>query len=143
MTHDNSYPVATKAMNLGLKKIYNSGQIVMGTALSPLTVTETILLTSTALDHDVSNQSESNLRKYRLIEEFARKHGTYFYPAGHGIAHQIMIDEGRATLPEPKSAKWNTLTAGFKATLGQGRFVSPVIRIRPSTAVLDASVHPW
>ncbi|EGR45316.1 homoaconitase-like protein [Trichoderma reesei QM6a] len=78
MTHDNSYPVATKAMNLGLKKIYNSGQIVM------------------ALDHDVSNQSESNLRKYRLIEEFARKHGTYFYPAGHGIAHQIMIDEGHA-----------------------------------------------
>ncbi|KAL6876785.1 homoaconitase-like protein [Trichoderma novae-zelandiae] len=78
MTHDNSYPVATKAMNLGLKKIYDRGQIVM------------------ALDHDISNKSESNLRKYQLIEEFARKHGTYFYPAGTGIAHQIMIDEGHA-----------------------------------------------
>ena len=31
MTHDNSYPVATKAMNLGLTKIHNTDQIVMST----------------------------------------------------------------------------------------------------------------
>jgi hypothetical protein len=31
MTHDNSYPVATKAMNLGLTKIHDNRQIVMGT----------------------------------------------------------------------------------------------------------------
>lgn len=142
MTHDNSYPVATKAMNLGLKKIYNSGQIVMGMLSTLLAITRASTLTSIALDHDVSNQSESNLRKYRLIEEFARKHGTYFYPAGHGIAHQIMIDEGRVTSLEPQSVSWSMLTAGFKAMLGQGRFVSPVIRIRPSTAVLDALAPP-
>ncbi|KAK8920139.1 Homoaconitase, mitochondrial [Metarhizium anisopliae] len=78
MTHDNSYPVATKAMNLGLTKIHDGSQIVM------------------ALDHDVQNKSESNRRKYALIEEFARKHGTFFYPAGFGIGHQVMIDEGHA-----------------------------------------------
>ncbi|RYP46780.1 hypothetical protein DL768_007069 [Monosporascus sp. mg162] len=78
MTHDNSYPVATKAMNLGLTKIHDNRQIVM------------------ALDHDVQNQSESNRRKYQLIEEFARKHETFFYPAGFGIGHQVMIDEGHA-----------------------------------------------
>ncbi|RYP59762.1 hypothetical protein DL770_010145 [Monosporascus sp. CRB-9-2] len=78
MTHDNSYPVATKAMNLGLTKMHDNRQIVM------------------ALDHDVSNKSESNRRKYQLIEEFARKHGTSFYPAGFGIGHQVMIDEGHA-----------------------------------------------
>jgi homoaconitate hydratase len=48
------------------------------------------------LDHDVQNKSESNLRKYRLIEEFARKHGTDFHGAGKGIGHQIMIEEGYA-----------------------------------------------
>ncbi|RSL94934.1 hypothetical protein BHE90_012900 [Fusarium euwallaceae] len=47
----------------------------------------------TKLDHDVQNNSESNLRKYRLIEEFANKHGIDFYPAKHGIGHQIMIEE--------------------------------------------------
>ncbi|KAI1300585.1 homoaconitase-like protein [Xylaria venustula] len=78
MSHDNSYPIATKAMNLGLKKIRNSRQIVM------------------ALDHDVQNQSEANQKKYQLIEEFARKNETYFYPAGFGIGHQVMIDQGHA-----------------------------------------------
>lgn len=32
----------------------------------------------------------------RQIEEFAAKHGTAFYPAGRGIGHQIMIEEGYA-----------------------------------------------
>lgn len=48
------------------------------------------------LDHDVQNQSPSNLKKYRQIEEFAAKQGIEFYPAGHGIGHQIMIEEGYA-----------------------------------------------
>ncbi|KAK3326604.1 hypothetical protein B0H66DRAFT_165875 [Apodospora peruviana] len=78
MTHDNSWPVAMKFMSIGASKIYDNRQVVM------------------TLDHDVSNKSESNLRKYKNIEEFARKHGVDFYPAGRGIGHQIMVEEGYA-----------------------------------------------
>lgn len=31
-----------------------------------------------------------------MIEEFARKHGVDFYPAGRGIGHQILVEEGYA-----------------------------------------------
>lgn len=48
------------------------------------------------LDHDVQNKSEKNLTKYRQIEEFAKKQGVDFYPAGRGIGHQIMVEEGYA-----------------------------------------------
>jgi len=66
MTHDNSWPVATKFMSIGASKIYNRRQIII------------------TLDHDVQNRSESNQRKYRQIEEFAKKQGVDFYPAGRG-----------------------------------------------------------
>lgn len=49
-----------------------------------------------ALDHDVQNKSEKNLEKYRKIEQFAKEHNVDFYPAGRGIGHQIMIEEGYA-----------------------------------------------
>lgn len=78
MTHDNSWPVAMKFMSIGGTKIHDNRQVVM------------------TLDHDVQNKSESNLKKYRQIEEFARKHGVDFYPAGRGIGHQIMVEEGYA-----------------------------------------------
>ncbi|KAK0635817.1 hypothetical protein B0T17DRAFT_612634 [Bombardia bombarda] len=78
MTHDNSWPVAMKFMSIGASKIHNNKQVVM------------------TLDHDVQNKSESNLKKYRQIEEFAQKHGVDFYPAGRGIGHQIMVEEGYA-----------------------------------------------
>ncbi|KAI4121200.1 MAG: hypothetical protein LQ338_006499 [Usnochroma carphineum] len=48
------------------------------------------------LDHDVQNKSENNLKKYRQIEDFAKKQGVAFYPAGRGIGHQIMVEEGYA-----------------------------------------------
>ena len=48
------------------------------------------------LDHDVQNKSEKNLRKYEQIEAFARQQGVDFYPAGRGIGHQIMVEEGYA-----------------------------------------------
>ncbi|KAH8587463.1 hypothetical protein B0O99DRAFT_665371 [Bisporella sp. PMI_857] len=78
MTHDNSWPVALKFMSIGATKIHDPKQIVM------------------TLDHDVQNKSESNLKKYRQIEEFAKKQGVDFYPAGRGIGHQIMVEEGYA-----------------------------------------------
>src|SRR6266550_4950280 len=48
------------------------------------------------LDHDVQNRSEKNLAKYTSIEAFARQHGVDFYPAGRGIGHQILVEEGYA-----------------------------------------------
>jgi len=45
------------------------------------------------LDHDIQNKSETNLKKYKQIEGFARDQGVDFYPAGRGIGHQIMVEE--------------------------------------------------
>ncbi|KAK5703181.1 mitochondrial Homoaconitase [Elasticomyces elasticus] len=78
MTHDNSWPVATKFMAIGATKIHDPKQIVM------------------TLDHDVQNKTEKNLKKYTQIEEFAKAQGVDFYPAGRGIGHQIMVEEGYA-----------------------------------------------
>lgn len=78
MTHDNSWPTALKFMAIGASKVHNPDQIVM------------------TLDHDVQNKSEKNLKKYESIEKFANQHGIDFYPAGHGVGHQIMIEEGYA-----------------------------------------------
>jgi homoaconitate hydratase len=78
MTHDNSWPVALKFMSIGASKLKDPKQIVM------------------TLDHDVQNKSEKNLKKYKQIEEFAQTQGVDFYPAGRGIGHQIMVEEGYA-----------------------------------------------
>jgi len=78
MTHDNSWPVATKFFSIGATKVDNTEQIVL------------------TLDHDVQNKSEANLRKYKNIEDFAKQQGIVFYPAGRGIGHQIMVEEGYA-----------------------------------------------
>ena len=48
------------------------------------------------LDHNVQDKSETNLKKYEGIEAFAKEHGIDFYPAGRGIGHQIMCEEGYA-----------------------------------------------
>lgn len=80
MTHDNSWPVALKFMSIGATKIHDKNQIVF------------------TLDHDVQNESPQNLKKYRQIEEFAGKHGIDFWPARHGIGHQIMVEEGKYIL---------------------------------------------
>jgi len=76
MTHDNSWPIILRFMSMGATQIHRPQQLVM------------------ALDHDVQNVSESNIKKYRQIEAFAKQHGIDFYPAGRGIGHQIMVEEG-------------------------------------------------
>ena len=48
------------------------------------------------LDHNVQDQSRANLEKYGRIEAFAADLGVDFYPAGRGIGHQIMCEEGYA-----------------------------------------------
>lgn len=78
MSHDNSWPVALKFKGLGAKKVKNNRQIV------------------NTLDHDVQNKTEKNLTKYENIKNFAKEQGIDFYPAGRGIGHQIMIEEGYA-----------------------------------------------
>jgi homoaconitate hydratase len=78
MSHDNSWPVALKFNGLGYKKVKDNRQVV------------------NTLDHDVQNKSEKNLEKYKNIENFAKEQGIDFYPAGRGIGHQIMIEEGYA-----------------------------------------------
>ncbi len=78
MTHDNTAAVMKKFRALGAEKVADPGQPVF------------------ALDHDVQNRSEANLAKYAAIEAFAREQGIAFFPAGRGIGHQIMAEEGFA-----------------------------------------------
>ncbi len=76
MTHDNTSAVMSKFKAIGAKKICDPKQLVF------------------ALDHDIQNQDEANLKKYRSIEAFAQEQGVDFYPAGSGIGHQIMVERG-------------------------------------------------
>ncbi len=76
MTHDNTSAVMSKFKGIGAKRIKDPQQLVF------------------ALDHDIQNQDESNQKKYRAIEAFAKEHGVDFYPAGSGIGHQIMVERG-------------------------------------------------
>ena len=76
MTHDNTSAVMSKFKGIGAKKIHDPKQLVF------------------ALDHDIQNQDESNQKKYRAIEAFAKEHGVDFYPAGSSIGHQIMVERG-------------------------------------------------
>lgn len=76
MTHDNTSAVIKKFRAIGATRIFDPRQPVF------------------ALDHDIQNTEESNLKKYREIESFARQNGIDFYPAGTGIGHQIMIEQG-------------------------------------------------
>lgn len=78
LTHDNTWPVALKFMSIGATSIADPSQLVF------------------AMDHDVQNKTEKNLKKYSQIEEFAKTHGIYWSPPGRGIGHQIMVEEGHA-----------------------------------------------
>ncbi|MBK7380961.1 MAG: homoaconitase [Ignavibacteriales bacterium] len=78
MTHDNTGAVIPKFKAIGATKLFNPRQVV------------------NTLDHNVQDKTEKNLEKYKKIEEFAKSMGIDFYPAGRGIGHQIMCEEGYA-----------------------------------------------
>lgn len=78
MTHDNTGAVIPKFRSIGATKLFNPRQVVH------------------TLDHNVQDTSVKNLEKYRKIEEFSKSMGADFYPAGRGIGHQIMCEEGYA-----------------------------------------------
>ena len=76
MTHDNTAAVLKKFKSIGVKKVLDPRQPVF------------------ALDHDIQNTSEQNLKQYASIETFAKEQGIDFYPAGTGIGHQLMMEKG-------------------------------------------------
>lgn len=76
MTHDNTAAVLKKFRAIGVKQVYDTRQPVF------------------ALDHDIQNTSEQNLKQYLAIETFAKEQGIDFYPAGTGIGHQLMMEKG-------------------------------------------------
>jgi len=78
MTHDNTGAVIPKFKSIGATKLFNPRQVV------------------NTLDHNVQDKTEKNLEKYKKIEDFAKSMGVDFYPAGRGIGHQIMCEEGYA-----------------------------------------------
>ncbi len=49
-----------------------------------------------AIDHDIQNTTPENLGKYAKIKKHADDHGVDFYPAGTGISHQVMVEQGYA-----------------------------------------------
>jgi homoaconitate hydratase len=79
MTHDNTSAVMSKFKQIEAKAIHDKRQPVF------------------AIDHDIQNVTPENLGKYAKIESFAREHGIDFYPAGTGISHQVMVQEGYVT----------------------------------------------
>jgi len=76
MTHDNTSAVMSKFKSIGALKIHDPKQLMF------------------ALDHDIQNHDEANLKKYRSIETFAAEHAVDFYSASSGIGHQIMVERG-------------------------------------------------
>jgi homoaconitate hydratase len=78
MTHDNSGAVIPKFQSIGAARVANPRQVVF------------------TLDHNVQDTSDENLAKYAKIKQFAADQGIDFYPAGRGIGHQIMCEEGYA-----------------------------------------------
>src|SRR5207244_9041001 len=76
MTHDNTGAVIPKFKQIGAMEIADPAQPVF------------------AIDHDIQNVTPKNLEKYAKIEAFAHEHGIDFYPAGTGISHQVMVEQG-------------------------------------------------
>src|SRR6266545_3124354 len=76
MTHDNTGAVIPKFKQIGAATIPDPAQPVF------------------AIDHDIQNVTPKNLEKYANIEAFAAEHGIDFYPAGTGISHQVMVEQG-------------------------------------------------
>jgi homoaconitate hydratase len=79
MSHDNTGAIIPKFAEMGAERMADPRQPVF------------------CLDHDIQNTDPKNLAKYAKIEAFAKKHGVDFYPAGRGIGHQVMVEEGYAT----------------------------------------------
>ncbi|SVD41099.1 uncharacterized protein METZ01_LOCUS393953, partial [marine metagenome] len=119
MTHDNTGAVMGKFKAIGASKMANPRQPVF------------------TLDHNVQDQSEDNLKKYASIEAFGKEMGVDFYPAGRGIGHQIMCEEGYAwpgTMAVASDSHSNMYG-------GMGCLGTPVVRT--DAAALWATSKTW
>ncbi|ROT37229.1 homoaconitase [Sodiomyces alkalinus F11] len=119
MSHDNSAAIINKFLSIGATQIRDPDQVIM------------------ALDHDVQNKSEANLKKYERIREFATLQGVRNYPAGRGIGHQIMIEQGHA---------WpGTLTVGSDShsTIYSGIGAVGLAVVRTDAASIWATGKTW
>ncbi len=76
MTHDNTGAVIPKFETIGAGAVADPSQPVF------------------TLDHNVQDTGPENTAKYEKIEEFARRQGIEFFPAGAGIGHQLMVEHG-------------------------------------------------
>ncbi|KAG2192374.1 hypothetical protein INT47_001399 [Mucor saturninus] len=119
LTHDNTGAVIPKFKSIGATKIHDPKQPVY------------------ALDHDVQNKTDKNLMKYANIEAWGKEQGVDFYPAGRGIGHQVMIEEGYA-FP-------NTLTVASDSHSnmygGIGALGTPIVRT--DAAAIWATGRTW
>ncbi|KAJ2491813.1 mitochondrial Homoaconitase [Coemansia sp. RSA 2050] len=119
MTHDNTGAVIPKFSSIGARRLADAQQPVF------------------ALDHDIQNTSAKNQAKYAGIEAFAKTHGSKFYPAGRGIAHQVLVEEGHA---------WpGTMVVGSDSHSnmygGVGCLGTPVVRT--DAAAIWATAQTW
>jgi homoaconitate hydratase len=119
LTHDNTGAVMNKFKAIGASKIAFPRQPVF------------------TLDHNVQDKSVANLAKYESIEEFAKTMGVDFYPAGRGIGHQIMVEEGYAFPGEMAVAS----DSHANMYGGIGCLGTPVVRT--DAAALWASGQTW
>src|SRR5438034_10070444 len=76
MTHDNTGAVIPKFKQIGATAVADPAQPVF------------------AIDQDIQTVTPKNQEKYANIEKFAGQHGIDFYPAGTGISHQVMVEQG-------------------------------------------------
>src|SRR5438270_3881004 len=76
MTHDNTGAVIPKFKQIGATKIADPAQPVF------------------AIDHDIQNVTPKNRENTTNIAKFAGEHDIDFYPAGTGISHQVMVEQG-------------------------------------------------
>ncbi len=79
MTHDNTSAVLGKFRAIGATRVFDPKQPVF------------------TLDHNIQDTTDKNLTKYREIAAFATEQGIDHYPAGAGIGHQIMVEQGYVT----------------------------------------------
>jgi len=87
MTHDNTWAVMAKFATLTDP---SSSSTQSSPPLSVADPRQAVL----ALDHNVQDRSDKNLARYAAIEAFAKQHGLDFFPAGRGIGHQVLCEEG-------------------------------------------------
>jgi homoaconitate hydratase len=87
MTHDNTSAVMSKFKEMFKDVVAAGGKANIHDPRQPVF----------AIDHDIQNTTPENLGKYAKIEAFAREHGIDFYPAGTGISHQVMVEQGYVT----------------------------------------------